>query len=382
MEKRKETILITGGAGFIGTNTCLEALSQGFKVIAFDNLIRPGVESNILEHEDYTFINGDTRKLKDLKEVFKEHQIDAVIHLSANPGIPWSIKDPLYDFKQNAEATVNILEMSRLNGKIPVVYASTNKVYPDSLNQIEMTELRTRWTFGKKRWLMDEEKLDKSQRPTVKLKMNSKYIHGINEHYPVDSQGEFPHSPYGVSKLTGDLYCQEYWHAFGVPTSINRQSCIYGEYQHGVEDQGWVAWFMIAKILGKKLTIYGDGKQVRDSLFGRDLAKLYLIELNMLWDKEKRDEIAGKVYNVGGGERNLISLLEAIELLDHIGGDKYPKLEYSFKDWRYADQKVYYSDIKKISKYWKPTTSVIEGFNKSFEWFEKNIGLIKNVGKK
>ena len=376
VENRKETILVTGGVGFIGTNFCVEALSRGFRVIAFDNLIRPGVESNILKHENYTFIKGDTREIGDLKKVFKDNKIHAIVHLSANPGIPWSIKDPLYDFKQNAEATVNVLEMSRKNGKIPVVYASTNKVYPDSLNNITMTEFKTRWAFGERDWVLDTKNLDKSDRPTARLKMQSRFIHGINERYPVDSQGEFPHSPYGVSKLTGDLYMQEYWHAFGVPTVINRQSCTYGLYQHGVEDQGWVAWFIIAKILGRPLTIYGDGKQVRDALFGQDLAQLYLLELEHLWDEKKRPEMAGKVFNVGGGERNLVSLLEAIELLDHIGKDFAP-LKYEFKDWRFADQKIYYTDINKVSKFWKPRTSVVEGFNRSFEWFLKNMDLIK-----
>lgn len=374
--KQKQTIFVTGGAGFIGTNFCVEALANGFQVIAFDNLIRPGVESNILEHENYKFIKGDTRNIKEIEKVFKDYKIDGIVHLSANPGIPWALRDPMYDFKQNAEGTINVLEMARQFGKIPVVYASTNKVYPDSLNELKMTEMKTRWAFGERNWVMDTNNLDKSNRPTTRLKMQSRYIHGINERYPIDSQGEFPRSPYGVSKLVGDIYCQEYWHAFGVPTVINRQSCIYGLYQHGVEDQGWTAWFIIAKILGKPLTIYGDGKQIRDALFGQDLAQLYLIELEYLWDKDKRHEMAGKVFNVGGGERNLVSLLEAIALLDHIGKD-YPPLKYEFKDWRFADQKVYYTDLNKISKYWKPRTSVVEGFNRSFEWFVKNINLIK-----
>ncbi len=346
----KKTILVFGGAGFIGTNICTLALNKGYKVIAFDSLIRTGVETNILEHENYTLIRGDVRNEEDFLRIPTD-DLFGIINLAANPGVPWSVTNPIYDFNANAKGALNILEFSRKNGKIPVIQASTNKVYSEEINEIKLEERKTRYVVSDK-----------------------KYYKGIPENFPVDGIGKFGHSPYGCSKLSADMYCQEYYHIFGVPTVLNRMSCIYGKYQHGVADQGWVTWFIIAKILEQPLEIFGDGKQVRDALYGEDLAELYIHEL------ENIELHKGKVYNIGGGPKNTTSLLELIDLLDNTkinGGPTYAPLQLTFKDWRPCDHKVYISDIDKISPYWKPKTPFATGIMKTYEWVEKNIDMIK-----
>lgn len=359
------TILVTGGAGFCGTNAAVRLLKEGYKIIAFDSLVRKGVKSNLLKHINYEFVKGDVRRLEDLKPI----KADAIIHLAANPSVPGSFKDPDYDFLTNALGTFNILQYARKQGNIPVIYNSTNKVFSERMNTIELSEWETRYIFGKPGWI--------NRRKKIERRMITDFFRGIDEEFPVDGLG-FPHSPYGVSKLTGDLLCQEWYHAFKVPTIVNRCSCMYGKYQQGVEDQGWVAWFMIAKILEKPLTIFGDGKQVRDALYGEDLAELYSIQLKNLLGEQS---MAGEVFNVGGGPKNTISLLEAIELIEAIDRKRHKRYEITHKPWRFADQKVYYSDITKISSLWEPKTSVSNGFNQTYHWILDNKKLFEGLYK-
>ncbi len=351
----KKTIIITGGCGFIGTNISLEAKKRGYEVIAFDSLFRPHTEENstILKKARVEIVRGDVRNKEDLERL--PSKIDGIIHLAANPGIPWSIKWPTYDFNVNAFGTLNILEFARKR-LAPVIYASTNKIYSEEINLIPVKE-------EKKRYVWDFKKANKKiVRKTV---LDGISEMGINENFPMDSSGRFPHSLYGVSKAAGDLYCQEYFHIYGVPTVINRMSCVYGLYQKGVEDQGWVDWFVRAKITNKPLNIYGDGKQVRDCVFGEDLAKLYLLEL------ENINKVKGQVFNIGGGVKNTISLLEAIEFLNNKGGKK---LKLCYKSWRPADQKIYISDISKIKKNlnWKPEIGVFDGINKIWSQYHNS----------
>ncbi len=320
---------------------------KGYSVTVFDSLIRPHTEENaeILKKANIQIIRGDVRNLHDIERLPKK--ATGIIHLAANPGIPWSIKWPSYDFAANALGTLNILEFSRLNHKIPIIFASTNKIYSEEINIIPVTELKSRyiWNFNKIN--------KKSTRSTILEGITKK---GVNENFPMDSSGKFPHSPYGVSKATGDLYCQEYFHIYGVPTVINRMSCVYGLYQKGVEDQGWLDWFVQAKINNLPLNIYGDGKQVRDSVFGTDIAELYLLQL------ENIRKVKGQVFNIGGGLKNTISLIETIDYLNSKGGKK---LDLTFKPWRPADQKVYITDISKIKKHlgWEPRVSVSKGLD-------------------
>lgn len=326
-------ILIFGGSGFIGTNIALEAIKQGHSVVIFDSLIRKDSEENLYK-ADAQYIRGDIRNLEDFERIPK---VDAIINLAANPGITWSIENPLYDFKVNALGALHILEYSRTHGKIPVIFASTNKIYSEEINELDLFEKDTRYE-----WFDNDYK-------------------GIPEDFPMDSRGKYPHSPYGCSKASADLYHQEYYHIYGVPTVINRMSCIYGFYQKGVSEQGWIDHFV--KVIEKgdgKLDIYGDGKQVRDMLFGTDVAKLYLKELDQI------DITKGQVFNVGGGIENTISLNESISYIEEITGKK---ATLTHHDWRPADQKIYISDITKVEKVlgWKPTISPQEGIKLMWE---------------
>lgn len=353
-------ILITGGAGFIGTNISLEALKQGYKVVIFDSFTRKGVEENaaLLEKKGVEVIRGDIRKQQDLKKI--EKKIDAIIHLAANSGIPWSLNWPLYDFEVNALGTLHILEYSKENGKIPILFASTNKIYSEEVNLLPIKEEKTRYVWNYKTTYL------KKLRPAVLAGFSKK---GINEQFPLDSSGLFPHSPYGVSKATADLYCQEYFHMYKIPMVINRMSCVYGLHQKGVADQGWIDWFIRAKIHNLPIEIYGDGKQVRDTLFGNDLAKLYLLELHHI------NKIQGMIFNLGGGIKHNISPLELIESLNKKPGKK---LQISFKKWRPADQKIYISDNSKVKKIlgWAPHTSVQEGINCMWDNISQKNGLL------
>jgi len=328
-------ILIAGGAGFIGTNIAKLALEKNYQVIIFDNFFRKGVEDNAayLKTLGAKIIKGDVRQPKELKTLPK---IDAIINLAANSGVPLSIKKPLFDFKVNALGALNVLELARQRGKIPVIFASTNKVYSDAVNELTTKEEKTRYVW------------------------QNKNLKGIKEDFPMDGCGKNPHSPYGCSKAAADLYHQEYFHIYQVPTIINRMSCIYGFFQKGAEEQGWLYWFIKAKIKNHVLNIYGNGKQVRDVLFGSDLAKLYLEQL------ENIKKHQGQVYNIGGGMNNSVSLIEIIDYLNKKGGQK---LKLKFLDWRPADHKIYISDITKITNQssWQPTTSVWQGIDKVWQ---------------
>lgn len=335
-------IVIFGGCGFIATNTALEALKRGHEVYAFDSLVRRFSEENvpILEAAGVTVIRGDVRNVEDFKRL--PDSIDGAINFAANPGIPWSIDNPTYDFKVNAMGALTVLEYSRASGNFPVVLASTNKVYSEEINEISYEETETRY-----QWKKGLSGIGWSEK-------------GIAENYPMDSVGRYAHSPYGVSKSSADLYHQEYFHAYGVPTVINRMSCIYGYYQKGVADQGWVDHFLKRIIAGEGLDIFGDGKQVRDMLFGEDVARLYIDEL------EKIDIAKGNIFNVGGGVKNTISLIESIRFIEELVGQK---IELTYHDWRLADQKIYISDISKVERImdWHPTITPQEGIERMYK---------------
>ena len=257
-------ILVTGGAGFIGSHVAEYFSEKGYEVIALDNLKRGEIlGKNIsLEHNieflnglsNVSFVKGDIRDFSLLKNLCKD--VDVIIHAAAQVAVTTSLKNPREDFEINAIGTFNVLEAARLSGTA-VVYCSTNKVYGDNVNKIPVVEKNKRYEFA-----------------------DDKYKHGVPENFPIDL---CEHTPYGCSKLAGDIYVQEYGHVYGLETGVFRMSCIYGERQFGVEDQGWVAWFAIAALLNKPITIYGDGKQVRDVLYVKDLIEAFdaFIESNL-----------------------------------------------------------------------------------------------------
>ncbi len=339
-------IFITGGAGFIGTHTANFYLKAENKVAIFDNFSRKGTRENIkwLEKQygpkNIKIVEGDVRDFDKLKQSIVGHNV--IIHLAGQVAVTTSVVNPREDFEINALGTFNILESVRLYSPDSILlFASTNKVYGG----------------------MEEIKI---------IKKGNKYIYrdlpgGIAETQNLDF-----HSPYGCSKGTADQYVRDYHRIYGLKTVVFRQSCIYGTHQFGIEDQGWVSWFTIASVLGKPITVYGDGMQVRDVLFVEDLVRAYdMAVLNI-------GKAAGKIYNVGGGPEFTLSLLELLALLEKKLGKKIP---FTSADWRPGDQPVYVSDISKINKElgWEPKIDVQEGTSRMIDWIVKEKELIEKV---
>ncbi|HLD34453.1 MAG TPA: NAD-dependent epimerase/dehydratase family protein, partial [Patescibacteria group bacterium] len=320
-------ILITGGAGFIGCNTAKYFLDQGHEVTILDNFSRKGTESNLVWlQENYPSVGVVRVDVRDADAVASEiaNGYDAVIHLAGQVAVTTSVVNPREDFDINAMGTFNVLEGCRLAEKKPIViYSSTNKVY-GGMEDVRTHEINGRYEYA-----------------------------DLPEGVPENRLLDF-HSPYGCSKGCADQYVRDYARIYGLKTVVCRQSCIYGYRQFGVEDQGWVAWFIIATVLGKPLTIYGDGKQVRDILFVEDLVRAYDMAIKNI------DKTAGQVYNIGGGSRNQMSLLELLAFLEKFTGRK---IETAFSDWRPGDQPVFVCDIAKAKTDfgWEPTVSVEEG---------------------
>jgi CDP-paratose 2-epimerase len=337
--------LITGGAGFIGSNYVARLLQRGEQVTIFDNLSRGGSRLNLeflretYGDKAFNLIKGDVREAKSIQDAAQG--MDVIVHLAAQVAVTTSVTRPREDFEINALGTFNVLEAARLAGHPPIVlYASTNKVY-GGMDDVKVIELPTRYTY-------------------------QDLPEGAAETQPLDF-----HSPYGCSKGTGDQYMRDYYRIYGLPTVVFRQSCIYGPRQFGVEDQGWVAWFVIAALTGRSLSIYGDGKQVRDLLFVEDLLNAYDSAV------EKIDQCAGQVYNVGGGQANTLSVWsEFAPILERIVGHK---LEITFCDWRPGDQKVFISDIRKAARdlNWKPRINVETGVQRLSEWVSSNLRLFQ-----
>jgi len=342
-------ILITGGAGMIGSHAAEYFAKKQHQVIVYDSLIRskifkskhPSVEYNwnyLKQYKNINLIKKDIRDTAALKRVFKSTKFNVVIHAAAQPGVRFSLDDPYEDFSINSQGAFNVLEATRQYApKAAFIYCSTNKVYGDNVNKEGLVKKPTRYAF--------------------------KNIRGIDENQSIDLTG---HTPYGVSKLTGDLYTQDYAHTYGLKTAVFRMSCIYGTRQFGFEDQGWLAWFAIQFCKNKPITIYGDGKQVRDVLWVEDLVKAF--------DKFIKGNLKSGVFNMGGGPKNSLSLLELVSLLEDITKKK---IKIKFEDWRKFDQKVYISSINKVKKAlnWQPTVSPENGIKKLVEWLKNNPDL-------
>ncbi len=341
-------ILVTGGAGFIGSHVCEYFSKKGAAVIALDNLSRAKLlgKSKVNTRYNWNFL-GTLKGVKRIHgsilnfELMKRlaPKVDAIIHTAAQTAVTTSVIQPYPDFQANALGSFHVLEAARLSKKPPaIILCSTNKVYGENVNKIPLVKTKTRYQFTAAHRL------------------------GIPENFGIDL---CEHTPYGSSKLTADIYAQDYARLYGLKVGVFRMSCIYGTRQFGVEDQGWVAWFTIAATLGKPITIFGDGKQVRDLLWVEDLVRAYDLFLN---SKEKH-----VVVNTGGGPKNTLSLLELIAQLKSLG--LIPKLH--FKDWRPSDQKVYISDIRPIQRKlgWTPRVSPEEGVGRLFSWIYANKRL-------
>jgi CDP-paratose 2-epimerase len=337
--------LVTGGAGFIGCNYVHRLLSRGHEVVLYDNLSRRGTEANLAwlrkQHRDDSFrlIAADLRDFAVLVEATKG--IDVIVHLAGQTAVTTSVDDPRSDFEDNALGTFNALEAARQAGASPIfLYSSTNKVY-GRMEDVAVVEKETNYTYR-----------------------NFRY--GIPETHPLDFR-----SPYGCSKGAGDQYVRDYSRIYGLPTVVFRQSCIYGPRQMGVEDQGWVAWFIIAAVTGQPITIYGDGKQVRDVLYVDDLLDVYDAAIARI------DVAAGQAYNIGGGPAQTMSVwAEFGSMLERLMGRAIP---VSYSDWRPGDQRIYVSDIGKAKQElgWQPKIGVETGIHRLFEWVVANEALFE-----
>ena len=335
-------VLITGGAGFIGVNSAKHFAAEGHRVVVLDNLSRVGSEKNlewIQSTCEIEFVKGDLRKFVDLVDVFNHNEkFDLILHLAAQVAVTTSVVNPYEDFEINALGTFNLLEAARrYSPDAAFIYSSTNKVYGE-MEDLNIIEKNGRYTYG-----------DLSD--------------GVDESRNLDF-----HSPYGCSKGAADQYCRDYYRIYGLKTIVLRQSCIYGYRQFGIEDQGWVAWFCIASALGKPITIYGDGKQIRDVLFIDDLIRAFELAY------KNRRKAVGKIYNIGGGPENTMSLHELLNILEQqIRG----KIPVNYDDWRPGDQKVFIGNITKAKKElgWEPTISPDEGVEKLYKWVAKNKRL-------
>jgi CDP-paratose 2-epimerase len=334
------SILVTGGAGFVGCHLVHDLLGDNRKVTVLDSLSRRGSERNLewLQRQhpdgDLRFVKGDVRDPQAVKSAAED--VDAIYHLAGQVAVTSSVQDPRLDFEINALGTLNVLEAARQSPCQPVVmFTSTNKVY-GGMEDVALVEKDTSYEY---RDLPD----------------------GIPESRPLDF-----HSPYGCSKGAADQYVRDYARIYGLRTVVFRMSCIYGPRQFGNEDQGWLAHFIISAGTGAPITIYGDGKQVRDVLFVEDLVRA------LRGAVDKITVTAGKVYNIGGGPSNTLSVWKEFgQLLAELNGEA---VRVSYRDWRPGDQPCYVSDIRNVGRDlgWTPEVDKRAGIRRLWEWVSSN----------
>lgn len=332
--------LVTGGAGFIGSNYVCRLLKRGEQITIYDNLSRQGAAANLAWLTDtygqgsFRLVVGDVRDAALLAATTRTAEV--IVHLASQVAVTTSVHHPREDFDTNALGSFNVLEAARFAETNPIVlYASTNKVY-GGMEDVRVREAATRYEY-------------------------QDFPLGIPESQPLDF-----HSPYGCSKGAGDQYTRDYYRIYSLRTVVFRQSCIYGPRQFGVEDQGWVAWFIIAALLGRPITIYGDGKQVRDLLYVEDLLDAYDAAIGRI------DIAAGNVYNLGGGPQNVLAVWSEFgPLLERLLGREIPVQR---GDWRPGDQRIFVSDIRKAAREldWRPKFAVLQGIETLWDWVAAN----------
>jgi CDP-paratose 2-epimerase len=336
-------VFITGGAGFIGCNLAEHHLGRGDDVVVFDDLSRPGTDANVRwlreRHEDrLRLVRGDICDADALGGAI-EPGTERVYHLAAQVAVTTSVLEPRRDFEINALGTFNVLEAVRaMAPEAALLYASTNKVY-GGMETVPVVEEAARYRY--------------EDLPS-----------GVPEEQALDF-----HSPYGCSKGAGDQYVRDYSRIYGLRTVVMRQSCIYGERQFGVEDQGWVAHFCIAARLGRPITIYGNGKQVRDVLWIDDLIDAYERAAGRI------DEVSGEVFNIGGGPANAMAVWSDFgPMLEALAGRDIP---VRWTDWRPGDQPVFVSNINKAARQlaWQPQVSMAHGVERLWKWVDANAEL-------
>jgi CDP-paratose 2-epimerase len=332
-----ETTLITGGAGFVGSNLAHRLLAAGRRVRVLDNLSRPGVEQNLQwlrqQHgELLEFVRADVRDAAAVAQAVAG--VQQVFHFAAQVAVTTSLEDPQEDFAINALGTLNVLEAARARPMPPaIVMTSTNKVY-GGLEDLALSVQGQRYL-------------------PVDAQVTAR---GIGEARPLDF-----HSPYGCSKGTADQYVIDYARSYGMTTLVFRMSCIYGPRQFGTEDQGWVAHFILRALRGERITLYGDGMQVRDVLFVDDLVDAFLLA------EQHAARLKGRAFNMGGGPGNAISLQDLLDRIQHLSGKRPP---VSFDAWRTGDQRYYVSDTRAFQQEtgWQPRVAAEDGIARLYEW--------------
>jgi len=337
------TTLVTGGAGFIGSNLAHRLLAQGRRVRILDNLSRPGVEQNLLwlrqQHGGLLeFTRADVRDAAAVQQAMQG--VQQVFHFAAQVAVTTSLDNPREDFEVNTLGTLNVLEAARARPAPPgVILTSTNKVY-GGLEDLELSVQGQRYL-----------PVDAQAAAT-----------GISEQRPLDF-----HSPYGCSKGAADQYVADFARSYGMTTLVFRMSCIYGPRQFGTEDQGWVAHFILRALRGERITLYGDGMQVRDILYIDDLVDAFLLaEQNAL-------QLRGRAFNMGGGPRNTISLRDLLDRIERLHGTR-PSVD--FDAWRTGDQRYYVSDTSAFRREtgWQPRVGADEGIALLFDWLAARQG--------
>lgn len=338
--------LITGGVGFIGCNLADRLLRDGKRVLALDNLTRPGVERNLAwlraQHGDrFQLLAGDVRDAYAVREAVEG--AEAVFHFAAQVAVTTSLDSPLNDFDVNARGTLVLLEALRaLPSTPPLLFTSTNKVY-GGLEDVPLRLIGDRY-----------EPEDRKTR-----------ISGISCTRPLDF-----HSPYGCSKGTADQYVRDYARSYNLRTVVFRMSCIYGRHQCGNEDQGWVAHFLLRALRGEPITLYGDGRQVRDILFADDLVEALLLARDGLM--QAGAPLSGEAFNIGGGPTSTVSLLELLDLITALDGRR---TQICFENWRQGDQRYYVSDTYRFRQAtgWQPRIGLGSGIETLYHWLRANV---------
>ena len=309
-------VLVTGGAGFIGSNLADRLAAQGHDVLVFDALSRPGVEANLnwLRRRHPERITATVADLRDRGALDAAvARASAVFHLAAQVAVTTSLDDPLHDFDVNLRATLHLLEAVRARPvPVPVIFASTNKVY-GNLHDIALSRDGDAYL---------------PEQPDLRA-------HGISEDRPLSF-----YTPYGCSKGAADQYVLDYARGFGVPACVLRMSCIYGPRQLGTEDQGWLAHFLYSVQAGRPISIFGDGLQVRDVLYVDDAVDAYIAA----W--ERIGAVSGQAFNLGGGPANAVTLLQVLSEIGAIAG-RNPELRFS--DWRPGDQRYFVADTRRAT---------------------------------
>jgi CDP-paratose 2-epimerase len=337
--------LVTGGAGFVGTNVVTRLLEEGRRVRILDSLARPGSEQNLawLQSRFGRRLDVQVGDVRDAEAVGRAvEDAEAIFHFAAQVAVTTSLDDPWHDFGVNVEGTVRLLEAARRLPEPPfVLFTSTNKVY-GALPDVELRRAGERW-----------EPVDAELR-----------AHGVPERRPLDFC-----TPYGCSKGAADQYVLDWAKSYGVPSVVFRMSCIYGPHQHGNEDQGWVAHFLIRALAGDPITLYGDGAQVRDVLHVSDLAEA------MLAARDRAGELAGRAFNVGGGPDATTSLLELVDLIGELAGRR-PELLSA--EERQGDQRWYVSDTRAVQAAtgWRRRLGVEEGVEDLHRWLAGARGRV------